>query len=107
MFSTNKKNNKAYLYAEGEREMSRVNIFTVVVASLAGLLFGFDTAVISGVTTALRQVFHLSEAGLGLTVSIALLGTCVGALVAGFVGNRLGGRDTLKVIGLLFSLASV
>jgi sugar porter (SP) family MFS transporter len=87
--------------------MSRVNIFTVVVASLAGLLFGFDTAVISGVTTALRQVFHLSEAGLGLTVSIALLGTCVGALVAGFVGNRLGGRDTLKVIGLLFSLASV
>ena len=87
--------------------MSRVNIFTVVVASLAGLLFGFDTAVISGVTTALRTVFHLSEAGLGLTVSIALLGTCVGALIAGFAGNRLGGRDTLKIIGLLFSLASV
>src|SRR6185312_13492696 len=87
--------------------MSRVNIFTVVVASLAGLLFGFDTAVISGVTTALRTVFHLGAAGLGLTVSIALLGTCAGALVAGFVGNRLGGRDTLKLVGLLFALASI
>ena len=87
--------------------MSRVNVFTVVIASLAGLLFGFDTAVISGVTSALRNVFHLGEAGLGLTVSIALIGTCVGALVAGFVGNRLGGRDTLKIVGLLFALASI
>lgn len=87
--------------------MSRVNIFTVVVASLAGLLFGFDTAVISGVTTALRTVFHLGAAGLGLTVSIALIGTCAGALVAGFVGNRLGGRDTLKLVGLLFAVASI
>lgn len=87
--------------------MSRVNIFTVVVASLAGLLFGFDTAVISGVTTALRTVFHLGAAGLGLIVSIALIGTCVGALLAGFVGNRLGGRDTLKIVGLLFAAASI
>jgi len=87
--------------------MSRVNIFTVIVASLAGLLFGFDTAVISGVTTALRTVFHLGAAGLGLTVSIALLGTCGGALAAGFVGNRLGGRDTLKLVGLLFAVASI
>jgi sugar porter (SP) family MFS transporter len=87
--------------------MSRLNFFTVVVASLAGLLFGFDTAVISGVTAALRSVFHLGDAGLGLTVSIALLGTCAGALLAGWVGNRLGGRDTMKLVGLLFSLASI
>lgn len=87
--------------------MNRLNIFTVGVASLAGLLFGFDTAVISGVTTALRAVFHLSDAGLGFTVAIALLGTCVGALVTGFVGNRFGGRDTLKIVGLLFALASI
>lgn len=87
--------------------MNRLNVFTAGVASLAGLLFGFDTAVISGVTTALRQVFHLSEAGLGFTVAIALLGTCIGALVTGVVGNRFGGRDTLKVVGLLFALASI
>lgn len=87
--------------------MKRLNIFTAVVASLAGLLFGFDTAVISGVTTALRKVFELSDAGLGLTVAVALLGTCVGALGAGLVGNRLGGRDTLKMVGFLFALASI
>lgn len=87
--------------------MSRVNIFTVIVASLAGLLFGFDTAVISGITSALRLVFHLEAAGLGLTVAIALLGTCIGALGSGVVGNRLGGRDTLKIVGLLFALASI
>ena len=87
--------------------MNRLNIFTAAVASLAGLLFGFDTAVISGVTTALREVFHLGDAGLGLTVAIALIGTCVGALAAGFVGNRFGGRDTLKIVGLLFALASI
>ena len=86
--------------------MSRVNIFTVVVASLAGLLFGFDTAVISGVTTALRTVFHLGAAGLGLTVSIALIGAC-GSTRRRDVGNRLGGRDTLKLVGLLFAVASV
>lgn len=87
--------------------MNRLIIFTAAVASLAGLLFGFDTAVISGVTTALRAVFHLSEAELGLTVAIALLGTCIGALAAGFVGDRIGGRDTLKIVGLLFALASI
>lgn len=87
--------------------MSRLNVFTAAVASLAGLLFGFDTAVISGITTALRGVFHLSEAGLGLTVAIALLGTCVGALVTGVIGDRFGGRDTLKIVGFLFALASI
>ena len=87
--------------------MNRLIIFTAAVASLAGLLFGFDTAVISGVTTALRAVFHLSEAELGLTVAIALLGTCVGAIAAGFVGDRIGGRDTLKIVGLMFALASI
>jgi sugar porter (SP) family MFS transporter len=87
--------------------MNRLNIFTAVVASLAGLLFGFDTAVISGVTGALRIVFHLGEAGLGFTVAVALLGTCLGALVTGVIGDRLGGRDTLKVVGALFSVSSL
>src|SRR3546814_12220932 len=55
----------------------------VIAASLAGLLFGFDTAVISGVTGALRSEFALSAVGLGTAVSAALIGTLVGALGAG------------------------
>jgi len=47
----------------------------VIIASLAGLLFGFDTAVIAGITHALRELFSLSPAGLGVAVSSALWGT--------------------------------
>ena len=48
-----------------------------VVAALGGLLFGFDTAVISGTTEALRATYRLQERSLGFTVAIALVGTIV------------------------------
>lgn len=85
---------------------SRYLRFTVI-ASLAGLLFGFDTAVISGVTQALRQVFHLSPAGLGLAVSSALWGTLCGALITGKLGDRFGSRDMLKIVGLFYLVSAV
>ncbi len=70
--------------------MPKAAVRAAVAASLAGLLFGFDTAVISGVTEALRQHFALSATGLGIAVSAALWGTLVGASVAGGLGDRLG-----------------
>ncbi len=79
----------------------------VGVAALAGLLFGFDTAVIAGATSDLRRVYSLSAAGLGITVSTALWGTLVGALGAGRLGDRLGGRDTLAITGLLYLVSSL
>ncbi len=78
-----------------------------IVASLAGLLFGFDTAVISGVTQSLRDVFHLSPAALGLAVSSALWGTLGGALFMGKLGDRFGTRDMLKIVGLLYLVSAV
>ena len=77
------------------------------VAALAGLLFGFDTAVIAGATADLRHVFALSPATLGITVSSALWGTLVGALGAGRVGDRLGGRDALMIAGALYLVSSL
>jgi len=74
----------------------------IIIASLAGMLFGFDTAVIAGVTSALRSVFILTPAGLGAAVSSALWGTLVGALALGRPGDRFGSRDMLRVIGLLY-----
>src|ERR1700679_3790708 len=59
-----------------------------VVGGLAGLLFGFDTAVISGTTIGLTKAYGLTPGGLGLTVSIALWGTVAGALLAGIPGGR-------------------
>lgn len=79
----------------------------VVAMSLGGLLFGFDTAVISGVTDALRSNYALSEAGLGLAVSAALWGTLVGALFSGAPGDRWGSLAVLRVIGLLYVVSAV
>ena len=73
-----------------------------MVAALGGLLFGFDTAVIAGATGQLTRFFDLTPGGLGLTVSIALWGTVVGALFAGVPGDRYGRRDSLRVMAILY-----
>ena len=82
-------------------------IRSTLVGALGGLLFGFDTAVISGTTHQLTQVFHLSPGALGLTVSIALWGTVAGAIGAGPLGQKIGGREALRVMALLYLLSSL
>src|ERR1700728_4208201 len=73
-----------------------------VVGGLSGLLFGFDTAVISGTTGGLTRAYGLTPGGLGLTVSIALWGTVAGALLAGIPGDRYGRRDSLRGLAALY-----
>ncbi len=77
------------------------------IAALGGLLFGFDTAVISGTTDDLRRVFALSDGELGFTVASALIGTILGALVAGWPADRWGRRRTLVVVALLYFVSAV
>jgi sugar porter (SP) family MFS transporter len=79
---------------------------SMAVAALGGLLFGFDTAVIAGTTRGLTTVFHLSPASLGFTVSIALVGTVVGALTAGLPGQRFGSRAALRAMALLYFISA-
>jgi len=86
--------------------MNAIVIRGVLVGALAGLLFGFDTAVIAGTTGALRQVYQLSPAWLGFTVSSALWGTLAGALLAGVPGNRYGARECLKAIAALYVVSA-
>lgn len=71
------------------------------------MLFGFDTAVISGTTTGLTKAFGLTPGGLGLTVSIALWGTVAGALLAGIPGDRYGRRDSLRVLAALYLVGAL
>jgi MFS transporter, SP family, arabinose:H+ symporter len=80
---------------------------STVVASLGGLLFGFDTAVISGTTSALTQTYQLSQRLLGITVSIAVWGAVVGAMLAGIPGERFGRRDSLRVLAILYLLSGL
>src|ERR1700756_5604365 len=85
------------------------------VATLGGLLFGYDTAVISGAVTSIDAYFinplHLSETARdslsGWTISSALLGCIIGAMVAGWVSTVLGRRGGLVVAGLMFLLGSI
>jgi len=75
--------------------------------ALGGLLFGFDTVVISGAIDALVKLYGLSAQGKGWTVAIALFGTVVGSLVSGVVGQRLGGRETLRITAALYIISAV
>ncbi len=70
--------------------------------ALAGLLFGFDTVVISGAIDALVRLYGLNPQEKGFTVAIGLVGTVIGALGAGQVGQRIGSRETLRITALLY-----
>jgi SP family arabinose:H+ symporter-like MFS transporter len=87
--------------------MNLLLIRSAIVAALGGLLFGFDTAVISGATSALTTLFQLSEAAKGFTVAVAIFGTIVGSLGAGIPAERYGARECLKVMGLFFLASSI
>ena len=80
---------------------------SALVGALGGLLFGFDTAVISGTTHQLTQVFSLSASQLGLTVSIALFGSVLGALGSGNLGQRIGSSQALRIMAVLYLVSAV
>ncbi|HZY64144.1 MAG TPA: sugar porter family MFS transporter [Edaphobacter sp.] len=82
-------------------------IKSTIVGALGGLLFGFDTAVISGTTQALTQTYHLSPTLLGVTVSSALVGTVIGAMGAGIPGQRFGRRDSLRVMAAFYVISAL
>ncbi|MGP8247808.1 MAG: sugar porter family MFS transporter [Bryobacteraceae bacterium] len=88
----------------------KLNLFLIrstIVAALGGLLFGFDTAVISGATHALTAIFGLSPAMLGVTVSAALWGTVVGSMFAGLPGDRIGRRDSLRWLAVCYLVSAL
>ena len=82
-------------------------IFSALVAALGGLLFGFDTAVISGTTEALQRVFALDDFGLGFAVTSALIGTIVGAFTAGKPAEVLGRRRVLFVLAVFYFVSAL
>ncbi len=80
---------------------------STIVGALGGLLFGFDTAVISGTTHALSLKYHLSPALLGVTVSSALIGTVVAAMTAGIPGQKFGRRDSLRAMAIFYVISAL
>jgi len=78
-----------------------------IVAALGGLLFGFDTAVISGTTRDLTELYHLTPWLLGVTVTSALVGTILGSMLAGIPGDAIGRRDSLRILAVLYLVSAL
>lgn len=78
-----------------------------LVAALGGLLFGFDTAVISGTTESLQEIYKLSNLSLGFTVASALVGTIIGSISVGWPTDKIGRREMLKLMGILYLVSAL
>jgi sugar porter (SP) family MFS transporter len=84
------------------------NVFTwSIIVALGGFLFGFDTAVISGVEQHIQRLFQLSSFLHGFTISSALIGTVTGALISGRPADRYGRRPILFLIASLYVLTAI
>ena len=79
-----------------------------LIAALAGFLFGFDTVVISGADQQLQALWQSSDVFHGVVVvGMALWGTVAGALLGGIPTNRIGRKNTLLWIGILYTLSAL
>jgi sugar porter (SP) family MFS transporter len=92
--------------ARGSASGRATVVLTAAVAALGGLLFGFDTSVISGAMLFLRTDFHLSDEKLEFAVGIALAGALLGSALAGYSTDRWGRRWMLRVTALGFGVFS-
>lgn len=81
--------------------------FITISAALGGLLFGYDTAVISGAIGSLTQYFSLSPAETGWAISSALVGCLIGAFISDFCSDRFGRRKSMLLAAIFFLACSV
>ena len=82
-------------------------LFMAAVAALGGILFGYDTAVISGTTAIVKSQFCLSDMMEGWYVGCALIGSIAGVLVAGTLSDYLGRKLTMLISAALFSISAI
>ena len=85
----------------------RYVLFLAFVAALGGILFGYDTAVISGTTADVTSQFALSEMSKGWYVGCALVGSIIGVACAGMLSDFLGRKKTLIIAAVLFSISAI
>ena len=82
-------------------------IFMAAVAAIGGILFGYDTAVISGTTDIVRNQFSLSASGEGWYVGCALIGSIIGVLCAGSLSDYIGRKITMLISAAFFSISAI
>ena len=87
--------------------MNRKLILWSIVVALGGLLFGFDTAVISGAEQEIKRIWDLSDVLHGVAIAIALYGTVIGALFGGIPATKFGRKKTLLWIGVFYLVSAI
>ncbi len=83
------------------------SLFIAIIAALAGLLFGYGTGVMSGAILFIAEEFALSSGMNGLVVGIVLVGAFLGALLTGWMGDRLGRKKVIMLGATIFFVASL
>jgi SP family galactose:H+ symporter-like MFS transporter len=91
------------LEIQGERFVR----IAVIIASLGGMLFGYDTGVISGAILFVKESFNLSSTMQELVVSAVLMGAVIGAVVGGILADRFGRRRMIILAGIIFTLSAI
>ncbi len=93
--------------ATGERVNLALVIAIVAVATIGGLLFGYDSGAVNGTQEGLKTAFNLTENGLGLTVGSLLVGCFVGAFLAGKLADDMGRRKVMMLSAILFLVGAI
>ncbi|UTB32598.1 MAG: MFS transporter [Methanobacterium sp. ERen5] len=87
-----------------------INIFVIFIAaitSIGGLLFGYDTGVISGAILFIREDFLLSSAAQEVTVSAVLIGAVIGASISGMLADKYGRRIMIVLASVIFGVGAL
>ncbi|MBI9112628.1 sugar porter family MFS transporter [Maridesulfovibrio ferrireducens] len=93
---------------EGKQSTSVIFVLLIsAAAALGGFLFGFDTAVINGAVVALGEHFKVGPVLVGMSVSLALMGSAVGALSSGFISDRYGRVKPMLLAAVMFTASGI
>ena len=94
-----------------QTDMARVNIgfiaSIVVVATIGGFMFGYDSGVINGTQKGLEAAFNLGKLGIGVNVGAILVGSSIGAFVAGRLADLIGRRTVMMLAAALFLVSAL
>src|SRR6187549_75885 len=83
-------------------------VFAIVaVATIGGLLFGYDSGAVNGTQPGLIAAFNLDDAALGFTVGSLLIGCVIGASLAGILADSIGRRAVMRLSALLFLIGAL
>ena len=90
-----------------KKDKNRFVIVIAFIAALAGLLFGYDTGVISGAILFIKEKFGLTDFTEEITVSSVLLGAVIGAAISGVIADKFGRKKSIIVTAVIFSISAL